>query len=108
MKQEIYELPEPLTDKEMNDFIETNEKIWGKIDEVCQGKIDEVCQKYKCSIILEWKEKADKYDEIMEKRKKASEKSKASLMKNMTAEERKARSLKAIQARWGKKNTTNS
>lgn len=51
----------------------------------------------------ELREKADKYDEIMAKRKKASEKSKASLMKNMTAEERKARALKAIQARWGKK-----
>ena len=51
--------------------------------------------------------KLEKYDEIMAKRKQASEKSKASLMKNMTAEERKARALKAIQTRW-KKNTTRS
>lgn len=50
----------------------------------------------------ELREKAEKCDYIMAKRKKASEKSKASLMKNMTAEERKARALKAVQTRWGK------
>lgn len=57
--------------------------------------------------IYEWREKAFLYDEIMAKRKQASEKSKASLMKNMTPEERKERARKAIQARWGTK-TINS
>lgn len=97
MKQEIeYYCP---TAKEMNQMLESLEKT-----EFIGGISD---NSEKITIPLDWfyelREKAEKYDEIMEKRKKASEKSKTSLMKNMTAEERKARSLKAIQARWGKK-----
>ena len=92
MKQEIYELSEPLTAEQMH-------KIFQNLEQSLDVN--------RINVDIDWfyelREKADKYDEIMAKRKKASEKSKASLMKNMTAEERKARSLKAIQARWGKK-----
>lgn len=97
MEQEIeYYCPNA---KEMNQMIESLEKT-----EFISGKSE---NSGKITIPLDWfyelREKADKYDEIMAKRKKASEKSKASLMKNMTAEERKARALKAVQTRWGKK-----
>lgn len=90
MKQEIeYRCP---TAEELHRMLENCEKMdyW--------EQIGELCEKYEYPTILEWKEKADKYDEIMAKRKKASEKSKASLMKNMTAEERRERAIKANKA----------
>lgn len=89
MKQEIeYRCP---TAEELNRMLEN-----------CEKSLDVNRINVDIDWFYELREKAEKYDEIMAKRKKASEKSKASLMKNMTAEERKARSLKAIQARWGK------
>lgn len=74
-------------------FGDDNYGDWGSLPFIVREEIKRLCDY--CAVV---DKKADEYEKIMEKRKKASEKSRASLMKNMTAEERRERAIKANKA----------